>query len=165
VGFFPGSSIGNFDPAGAADFLINVHTTLGTGGRLLVGVDRKKSLAVLEAAYNDSQGVTAEFNLNVLRHINERLGADFDLAAFAHEARYDADLGCIQMFLRSLAAQTVHVAGTAIELAADETIHTENSFKYDPAEFEALAARGGFAADTWWTDEAERFALFLLRAV
>jgi dimethylhistidine N-methyltransferase len=164
VGFFPGSSIGNFNPAAAVDFLTNVRITLGSGGRLLVGVDRKKDPAVLEAAYNDSQGVTAEFNLNVLTHINERLGADFVPAAFAHEARYDPEQGCIQMFLRSLSAQTVHVAGTVIELAADEYIHTENSFKYDPAEFETLAVQGGFEVQTWWTDEAERFALFLLRA-
>ena len=164
VGFFPGSSIGNFDPSAAVSFLANVRATLGRGGRLVVGVDRKKDPAVLEAAYNDSQGVTAAFNVNVLRHINERLNADFDPSAFTHEAIYDAGLGCIQMFLRSVTAQTVQVAGMTVELGADEIIHTENSFKYHPAEFEALAARGGFAADAWWTDEAERFALFLLRA-
>ena len=164
VGFFPGSSIGNFDPAGAAEFLRNVHRTLGSGGRLLLGVDRKKDPAVLEAAYNDSEGVTAAFNLNVLRHINERLEADFDPNAFAHRARYARDLGCIQMFLESLSAQTVHVAGTPVEFAAGETIHTENSFKYHPAEFEALAGRSGFSTDVCWTDDAERFSLFLLQA-
>ncbi len=119
---------------------------------------------MLEAAYNDSQGVTAEFNLNALRHINERLQADFDLSAFVHEARYDAQAGCIRMFLESTRTQTVHVAGKAIEFAAGEAIHTENSFKYDPEEFRVLAGRGGFRTATWWTDEAQRFALFLLQA-
>lgn len=165
VGFFPGSSIGNFDPAGAVGFLRNVHATLGSGGRLVVGVDRKKDQAVLEAAYNDSQGVTAAFNLNVLRHINQRLDADFDPATFAHDARYDESEGCIKMFLESLSDQTVNVAGATIHFRAGETIHTESSHKYHPAEFESLAARGGFAAENWWTDEGERFALFLLRAL
>lgn len=165
VGFFPGSSIGNFEPAAAEAFLRNVHTTLGAGGRLLVGIDRKKDPPVVEAAYNDSQGVTAAFNLNVLRHINERLGADFDLAAFTHEARYDAGLGCIQMFLRSTRAQTVYIDGEAVQFAAGEAVHTENSFKYHPEEFAALAGRGDFAVESWWTDPAGRFALFLLRAV
>ncbi|MDZ7668356.1 MAG: L-histidine N(alpha)-methyltransferase [Gammaproteobacteria bacterium] len=168
VGFFPGSSIGNFDPAGAVALLGHVHATLGPGGRLLVGVDRKagarKDAAVLEAAYNDSQGVTAAFNLNVLHHINARLDADFDPAAFAHEARYDPDLGCIQMFLRSLAEQTVQIGSAQLTFAAGEIIHTENSHKYQPAEFQALARRGGFEVDQWWTDEAEYFALYLLRA-
>lgn len=164
VGFFPGSSIGNFDPDGAETFLHNVHDTLGSGGRLLVGIDRKKDPAVIEAAYNDAQGITAAFNLNVLRHINERLDADFDLDAFAHEARFDPEQGCLQMFLKSREAQTVHVGGVAVSFAAGERIHTENSFKYRPEEFGALAERGGFLVDSWWTDEAERFALFLLRA-
>lgn len=164
VGFFPGSSIGNFEPAAAAEFLHNVRSTLGPGGRLLIGVDRKKDPAVLEAAYNDAEGVTAAFNLNVLRHLNESLHADFDLQAFRHEACYDAERGCIRMFLRSLTEQTVRVAGTAIDFAADETIHTENSFKYAPAEFRDLAGRGGFAVETWWTDAKDLFALFLLRA-
>lgn len=165
VGFFPGSSIGNFEPAAAAGFLRNVRDTLGAGGRLLVGVDRKKDPGVLEAAYNDSQGVTAQFNLNVLRHLNKRLDADFNTDAFVHEAHYDESQGCIQMFLRSLTVQTVQVAGTTVELYTDEAIHTENSFKYHPAEFEALARDGGFEVDSWWSDEAERFALYLLRAL
>lgn len=163
MGFFPGSSIGNFDPAGAVQFFANVRTTLGPGGRMLVGVDRKKSPEVLEAAYNDSQGVTAEFNLNVLRHLNERLDGDFDPEAFAHEARYDEVAGCIRMFLRSLTGQTVRLGGARFDFRPDERIHTESSYKYDPEEFLALARRGGFSAESWWTDEAERFALFLLR--
>ncbi len=164
VGFFPGSSIGNFDPEGAVRFLGNVHRTLGSGGRLLVGIDRKKDPAVIEAAYNDSQGITAAFNLNALNHINQRLGADFRLTGFAHEARYNPELGCIQMFLRSRLDQTVHVGSERVRFAAGELIHTENSFKYHPEEFEALAGRGGFEVEAWWTDPEDLFALFLLCA-
>jgi dimethylhistidine N-methyltransferase len=164
VGFFPGSSIGNFDPAAAGHFLASVHATLGQGGRLLVGIDRKKDVATLEAAYNDSAGVTAAFNLNVLDHINARLGADFDPASFRHVARYDAAQGCVQMFLVSRVEQTVHVSGTAVHFESGESIHTENSFKYLPSEFEILARGSGFNVQTWWTDEAQRFALFLLVA-
>ena len=164
VGFFPGSSIGNFEPAAAEAFLGNVHETLGRDGRLLIGVDRKKPAAILEAAYNDARGVTADFNRNVLAHINDRLGADFDLAAFAHRAHYAADPGCVQMFLESLVDQTVHIGDVAIEFRAGERIHTENSFKYHPDEFAALARRSGFDTETWWSDESERFALYLLQA-
>lgn len=164
VGFFPGSSIGNFDPDGAVHFLGNVRETLGSGGRMLVGVDRKKDPAVLEAAYNDAQGVTEAFNLNVLHHINRRLGANFQPERFAHEARYNAGHGCIQMFLVSRVAQQVDVGGTTISFAAGETIHTENSHKYHLEEFETLARDGGFHRETVWTDDADRFALFLLRA-
>jgi dimethylhistidine N-methyltransferase len=164
VGFFPGSSIGNFEPAGAQEFLANVRTTLGAGGSLLIGVDRKKDVAVLERAYNDAQGVTAEFNKNVLLHINDRLGADFAADAFAHEARYDSERGCVQMFLRSLADQTVIIGDVEVSFRAGETIHTENSFKYHPDEFLDLARRGGFGPVAWWTDDDDRFALFLLEA-
>jgi dimethylhistidine N-methyltransferase len=164
VGFFPGSSIGNFDPADARQFLTNVHTTLGRGGNLLIGVDRKKDVDVLERAYNDSLGITAEFNRNILQHINDRLGANFDPSAFAHEARYDRERGCIQMFLRSLAEQSVRIDEVEIAFRAGELIHTENSFKYHPEEFLDLARRGGFEPVQWWTDAADRFALFLLRA-
>lgn len=164
VGFFPGSSIGNFDVAGAVRFLANAHTTLGVGARLLVGVDRKKDVAVLEAAYNDAAGVTAAFNLNVLAHINQRLDADFDLDAFSHEAHYDAQAGCVRMYLRSRVAQRVRVGGNPIEFDAGETIHTENSFKYDPDQFEALARRGGFEAERAFSDARGWFSLFLLRA-
>jgi L-histidine Nalpha-methyltransferase len=164
LGFFPGSSIGNFDPAGAETFLANANVTLGSGSRLLIGVDRKKDVDVLENAYNDSLGVTAEFNRNVLQHINDRLGADFDPGAFEHEARYDAALGCIQMFLRSLVDQTAHIDGVEIRIGAGERIHTENSFKYDPDQFLALARRSGFEPVQWWTDAAGWFGLFLLEA-
>ncbi len=163
VGFFPGSSIGNFAPEKAVTFLRNVQRTLGAGGRMLVGVDRKKDPAVLEAAYNDASGITARFNLNLLSHINEQLGAGFDLEEFAHEARYNERLGCIQMFLRSRRAQGVVVGEKMVRFAQDETIHTEDSYKYHPGEFVSLARRGGFITEAWWTDEKNWFALYLLR--
>jgi dimethylhistidine N-methyltransferase len=164
VGFFPGSSIGNFEPRQAVSFLRNVRETLGPGGRMLVGVDRKKDISVLEAAYNDAQGITGEFNLNLLRHINVALGANFDLNGFAHEARYNEQRDCIQMFLRSRRRQRVQLGSQAFEFAEGEAIHTENSFKYDPDGFMALARDGGFVTETWWTDHREWFALYLLRA-
>ncbi len=165
VGFFPGSSIGNFNPEDAREFLIGVRETVGSGGALLIGVDRKKSVEILERAYNDARGVTAAFNLNALAHLNQRLDADFALDGFVHDARYNADEGCIQMFLRSTREQVVNVAGVAISFADGEMIHTENSYKYDTDEFIALAADASFALDSQWSDERGWFSLYLLRGV
>jgi dimethylhistidine N-methyltransferase len=164
AGFFPGSSIGNFTPEAARRFLRNCAHTLGAGGRLLIGVDRKKSVAVLEAAYNDAQGVTARFNLNLLEHLNDVVDADFDLDAFRHQAVYDTEAGCIRMFLVSARAQSVRVAGEIIEFAEGERLHTENSYKYTPEEFAALSREAGLAVDALWTDAQERFAVFALLA-
>ncbi|XOV83854.1 MAG: L-histidine N(alpha)-methyltransferase [bacterium] len=164
VGFFPGSSIGNFDPQGAQDFLQNVHATVGSGGAMLVGVDRKKSVSVLEQAYNDKQGVTAAFNLNALHHINNELGADFQPQQFSHVAEYNPQLGCIQMFLRSKVDQQVNIAGEIIHFARAEKLHTENSYKYDPDEFLALAGRAGFASLAQFSDSRQYFTLYLLQA-
>ena len=163
IGFYPGSSIGNFEPEEARRFLGNVAASLGAGAHLLIGVDRKKDRAVLEAAYNDAAGVTSEFNLNVLNHLNDELNADFNPGAFRHKAYYNERHGCIQMFLESVEDQTVRLNGAAIELARGETIHTENSYKYDLEEFKALAAAGGFTCTAAWTDPDEYFALFLLQ--
>ncbi len=163
VGFFPGSSIGNFTPLEARRFLTGVRETVGSGGALLIGVDRKKVVSVLEDAYNDARGVTAAFNLNVLAHINSRLQADFELDGFRHLARYNAEEGCIQMFLESQRDQDVNVAGVTMHFAANERVHTENSYKYDRAEFIELAADAGFTAEAEWTDEQEWFSIFLLR--
>ncbi len=163
VGFYPGSSIGNFEPAAARRFLSNVAQSLGAGAHLLIGVDRKKEKAVLEAAYNDAAGVTSDFNLNVLRHLNDALEADFNVDAFRHLARYNERQGCIQMFLESVREQTVRLNGAAIRFAPGETVHTENSYKYDLDEFLELAAAAGFASRATWTDSAEYFSLFLLR--
>ena len=165
VGFFPGSSIGNFDPFQARQFLSNVREIVGVGGALLIGVDRKKSVSILERAYNDAAGVTAEFNLNVLAHINDALGADFVLENFQHLARYNADQGCIQMFLQSTRNQQVTVAGQTVHLAALETLHTENSYKYHPHEFTELAAKAGFGEVTHWSDPQQWFSLYLMKGV
>jgi len=162
LAFFPGSSIGNFDPSDAARFLANVRHTVGEHGALLIGVDRKKSVAVLEQAYDDAAGVTARFNLNALSHINDTLMADFDMNAFEHVARYNEDAGCIQMFLRSLHDQQVTIAGERIRLQANEEVHTENSYKYHPQEFLQLAATVGFTEVNRWSDERDWFSLYLL---
>jgi dimethylhistidine N-methyltransferase len=165
VAFFPGSSIGNFDPEGAVGFLSAVATLVGPGGFLLIGVDVKKDRAVLDAAYDDGAGVTAAFNLNLLERINRELGADFDLGAWHHRAFYDEAQGRIEMHLVSAREQTVHVAGEAFAFAAGETIHTENSYKYGVEEFQGLAARAGFAPEAVWTDAGRLCAVHLLRAM
>ena len=164
VAFFPGSSIGNFDPHAATEFLHNVRRTVGAGGEMLVGVDRKKEVGVLEAAYNDESGVTAAFNLNILAHINRRLEADFSLKQFVHTARYNQTLGCMQMFLCSQAEQTVNVLREQVEFSSGEELHTENSYKYHPKEFAQLAASANFRVARDWTDAREWFSLFLLEA-
>lgn len=164
VAFFPGSSIGNFDPEGAVGFLAAVAELVGPGGFLLIGADRKKERAVLDAAYDDAAGVTAAFNLNLLERMNRELRADFDLAAWRHRAFYNEAEGRIEMHLVSVPAQTVHVVDEAFAFAAGETIHTENSYKYGIEEFQALAARAGFRPEAVWTDSRRLFAVHLLRA-
>jgi dimethylhistidine N-methyltransferase len=165
VAFFPGSSIGNFDPLGAVDFLAAVAELVGPGGFLLIGVDLKKDRARLNAAYNDAAGVTAAFNRNLLARINRELGADFDLAAWRHLAFYDEDLGRIEMHLVSERAQTVRLAGETFDFAAGETLHTENSYKYTVEELQQLAAEAGFQPEAVWTDSEGLFSVHLLRAV
>jgi dimethylhistidine N-methyltransferase len=164
VAFFPGSSIGNFDPRGAVDFLASVAALVGPGGFLLIGVDLKKDKASLDAAYDDAQGITAAFNLNLLARINRELGADFHLDAWRHRAAYVEAEGRVEIHLESLCEQAVHVAGERFEFAAGETIHTENSYKYGVEEFQRLAGRAGFLSETVWTDPERRFSVHLLRA-
>lgn len=163
VGFFPGSTIGNLRPDEAHAFLCNVGATLGPGAAMIVGVDLKKDLATLLAAYDDAEGVTAAFNRNLLVRINRELGADFDLDGFAHEARYDADRGRIEMHLVSRAAQTVRVLGQAFGFAAGETIHTENCCKYTVDEFRLLARVAGWQPVRTWSDPRGWFAIHFLR--
>lgn len=162
VVFFPGSTIGNLSPLDAIRFLKTTAERLGPRGSLLIGVDLKKDPRVLHAAYNDAAGVTAAFNMNLLRRMNAELGADFDLSAFRHDAFYNHDAGRIEMHLVSLKEQRVRFNGSSIAFANGETIHTENSYKFDVEEFHSLAARAGFQPERVWTDPKRLFSLHYL---
>lgn len=164
MGFFPGSTIGNFSPSEAVEFLVSARETLGADSYLLVGVDTKKSEALLNQAYNDSKGVTARFNKNILRRINVELGADFKLEGFSHEAFYNRKLGRVEMHLRSDRAQQVSVGSRRFFFDAGETIHTESSYKYHPEEFEQLAQEAGWNTEKQWLAEGDLFSASLLRA-
>ena len=163
VGFFPGSTIGNFEPADAAEFLRHAGRLLGPGARLVVGVDLVKDTAVLNAAYDDAAGVTAAFNLNLLSRINAELGADFDLDCFRHAAFFNRAESRIEMHLVSRDAQQVHVADRTISFGRGETIHTENSYKYTIESFRALAAAAGWSPLAVWTDAQAYFSVHALR--
>lgn len=164
VVFFPGSTVGNFAPREARGFLRKTAGLLRGGGELLIGVDLKKDPRILHAAYNDAEGVTAAFNLNLLARMNGELGATFDLAAFRHRAFYNAAESRIEMHLVSLVAQTVRLGGCSISFAAGETIHTENSYKFTVEEFQALAHAEGLAPVHVWTDADRLFSLHYMRA-
>ncbi|MDE1929457.1 MAG: L-histidine N(alpha)-methyltransferase, partial [Burkholderiales bacterium] len=161
VGFFPGSSIGNFDPVQAQALLLRM-AALTRGAGLLIGVDRVKDPALLHAAYNDAAGVTAAFNLNLWARANAEAGADFDLDAWYHSAFYNAPLRRIEMHLVSRCAQVVTVAGQRFEFAEGESVHTENSYKYADAAFGELARAAGFEPRASWTDERRLFTLHWL---
>ena len=163
VGFFPGSTIGNFPRADAVAFLRMAAEKLAGGG-LLIGVDLVKDPARLHAAYNDSAGVTAAFNKNVLARANAELGADFDLDAFAHHAFYDPRAQRIEMHLVSLTRQRVHLLGQTVAFAEGETTHTEDSHKYTLDGFRALASEAGFAPRAAWTDAERLFSLHWLES-
>ncbi len=163
LGFFPGSTIGNLDPASAVQFLTNVRRSLGRDAAFIVGVDLAKDPAVLRPAYDDAAGVTAAFNRNVLVRLNREAGADFDIARFAHRAVWNAALGRIEMHLESRCAQRVHVAGVTISFADGETIHTENSYKHTMVSFAAIAAAGGWRVERVITDPQAWFSLQVLR--
>ena len=163
VAFFPGSSIGNFDPAAADSFLCGVARTLGPGGTLIIGVDAKKDPGVLARAYNDAEGVTARFNENLLHHLNTAIGADFDVAGFRHRAVYNPDAGRIEMYLDAMHDQVVCINGAVVEFARGEALHTENSYKYAPDEFIAKAACAGFDCIDALLDERRYFMVLLLR--
>ena len=163
--FFPGSTIGNLEAADADAFLKRVARLCGADGGLVIGVDLQKDRAILEPAYNDASGVTAAFNLNVLRHINRELGTDFDLRAFRHEAFYDEERSRIEMRLISLRSQSVRVAGIDIPFAQGEAITTEYSHKYSLEGFRDTAERAGFSVEQVWTDEQHLFSVQYLRAI
>ncbi len=157
--YFPGSTIGNFEYDDAVELLRVMYQEAGADGALVIGVDLQKDPAIIRAAYNDSAGVTARFNINMLRHLNREFGTDFDLDSFAHRATYDADSGRIVMELVSAREQSVQIDGTRIEFAAGEAITTEYSHKYTLAGFAAMAAEAGFTVETVWTDPQQWFAV------
>lgn len=162
VVFFPGSTIGNFEAEEAAEILENfgdIAASRGGDGGVLLGADLVKPAGVLLRAYDDAAGVTARFNLNLLERANREAGANFDLAAFRHEARWNAGLSRIEMHLVSMREQTVSVAGHAFRFAEGESIHTESSRKFTRATLEELTASAGLAVRAFWTDEAGWFSL------
>lgn len=165
LGFFPGSTIGNFVPRSATDLLRHFRDILGTGARLLIGMDRVKSIARLLAAYDDPEGVTAEFNLNLLHRINRELGADIPADAFRHQARWNDILSRIEMHLVAISDIAFTIDGHAFTFAKGSSIHTENSHKYGPRGGRVLLLAGGWTPLAEWSDEAGDFALVLAEAM
>lgn len=163
LAFYPGSSIGNFEPEEARTFLRNLNPLLGADGGLLIGVDVKKDPSILHAAYNDVAGVTAAFNLNLLTRMQGELRADVNVAAFKHHAFYNEACGRIEMHLVSEHAQRIHMDGMRFSFAAGEGIHTENSYKYTVDEFYALSRSAGFAVERTWLDPQQLFSVHYLR--
>ena len=164
LGFFPGSTIGNLDPAAAQRFLAAARMTLGFGARFLVGADLRKDPALLLPAYDDAAGVTAAFNLNMLVRLNREAAAGFETAAFDHEARWNDRESRVEMHLVSRRAQTVPVAGRQVQFRLGETIHTENSYKYTIEALVDMAEQAGWRRLTLWTDPAGLFSIQLLEA-
>ncbi|WEF35277.1 L-histidine N(alpha)-methyltransferase [Pseudoduganella chitinolytica] len=164
VFFYPGSSIGNFAPHEAIAFLRRVRENASHDGGLLIGVDLIKDAAVLDAAYDDAIGVTAAFNLNMLRHLNHLVGSDFDVRQWRHVAFFNAEDSRVEMHLEARTALTVRWPGGERQFARGERIHTEDSYKYTRDSFADLLAQAGFHADAVWTDEAGWFAVMHARA-
>jgi len=165
LGFFPGSTIGNLENAAAIKLLANLARILGPNGRLVIGADLKKDERRLIAAYDDEAGVTAAFNLNLLKRANRELDADFDVSQFDHLAEYNADHGRIEIYLVSQAEQSVKIRGRRFRFAVGERIHTEYSHKYDIDGFHALAARAGWGPVEVWTDSDRLFSVHMLETV
>ncbi len=159
VFFYPGSSVGNFEPEAAVGFLRNMRSLIDGRGGLLIGVDAKKDEDILHAAYNDAEGVTAEFNVNVLDNLNRLLNGDIDGGKFAHHAVYNDECGRIEMHLRCKQDHSARLAGRLLEFAEGELIHTENSYKYHPEEFIDLAERAGFRHRFLWQDRQRWFSV------
>jgi dimethylhistidine N-methyltransferase len=163
--FYPGSSIGNFAPDEARDFLQRVHAQCGRDGGILIGIDLAKEAAVLDPAYDDALGVTAAFNLNVLRHANRLLDADFDIRQWRHRGFYNADEGRVEMHLEAKRSQVVNWSGGSRRFEAGEWIHTENSYKYRQSDALRLLEQSGFAQAQVWTDPQGWFAVIHARAL
>jgi L-histidine N-alpha-methyltransferase len=157
--FFPGSTIGNFDPPEAVALLMRMARDAGRGGALVIGVDHPKDEATLVRAYDDARGVTAAFDLNLLARVNRELGADFRLSRFRHRSIWDPRRSRVEMHLESLEDQLVEVAGTPIAFRAGETIHTESAYKWEPRAFDALAAIAGWRLERAWADERAWFSV------
>lgn len=162
VAFYPGSTIGNLEPSEALSFLSLWSERLRRGALMLVGVDLRKDRAILEAAYDDAQGVTAQFSLNLLARANRELGADFDLRHFRHRAVYDENSGRVRIDLVSLTDQMAHVGGRGFAFASGEPLHVEDSWKYSIDDFRALARGAGFRPIDVWTDAEQLFSVHLL---
>lgn len=161
LSFFPGSTIGNFDPPEAVALLRRMAREAGPGGALLIGVDAPKDAATLERAYDDAQGVTAAFDLNLLARMNRELGADFRLSGFRHRAVWNRRLSRVEMHLESTADQVAHVGGVPILFRAGETVHTESAYKWESRAFDALAALAGWRPEQSWSDERAWFTVRL----
>jgi len=162
--YFPGSTIGNFSPSEALALLRQMHAQVGRGGALLIGVDLVKGRDILEPAYNDAAGVTADFNLNLLRHLNREFGTDFDLEAFEHQAVYDSERKRIEMRLVATSDQDVEVDGETIQVDEGEYIVTEHSHKFSREAFAEMAARAGFRVEEIWSDSRDLFSVQYLVA-
>lgn len=162
VGFFPGSTIGNMTPREAQDFLRSRRRMLGPDAAFVLGVDLAKDASILAPAYDDAEGVTAAFNLNLIERMNRELGAGLDASAFRHEARWNAAASRIEMHLVATRPQTARIGGRAYAFAAGESLHTENSYKYEPARFRALVEASGWRVEQMLTDAKGWFGVFLL---
>lgn len=165
VGFFPGSSLGNFEPKQAMEFLKQARETLGTGGNLIIGLDLVKDTRLLNAAYNDSEGVTAQFNLNILNHLNDIGEGSFNTEHFEHYAYYNSDKQRIEMHLISLFDQVVTLFGERLSFKQHEHIVTEHSYKFTIEGFTDFAKQAGFEVEQVWSDMGENFAVFCLEGV
>jgi L-histidine N-alpha-methyltransferase len=165
VVFLPGSTIGNFEPAAARRLLAEWQALAGPRGALIIGVDLRKPRAVLERAYDDEAGVTAAFNLNMLEHLNRDFGANFNLDAFEHRAIFNDDQSRIEMHLVSKRPQRVRIGSRSFVFAAGETLHTENSYKYTPADFAELALSAGWGRRELWIDDRDLFSVQCFEAI
>lgn len=165
LAFFPGSTIGNQTPTEAINFMKMVHSVVGVGGALLIGVDLKKDKVLLERAYNDKQGYTAAFNLNLFLRMREELNADINISLFRHLAFYNEQESRIEMHLMAEESQSIQLGGQVFCFAQNETVHTENSYKYSIDEFDVLAVKGGFTVDKVWIDKGELFSIHYLTAI
>jgi L-histidine N-alpha-methyltransferase len=163
VAFFPGSTIGNLEPAAAEVFLRGLRDMVGKSGAVIVGVDLQKPKSILETAYNDPEGYTRAFNLNLLTRINRELGANFDERRFRHKAIYNEELGRMEMHLVSVAEQQVRIGDEVIDFQPGETIHTESSWKYTRDRFTRLTEKAGFTSHRFFTDERGWFGVFVLK--